>query len=122
MGNISSKLNLASLKHTVQKMKGSSGEVEVLIIPIDANNLYRGEKGLYLDLTHIEVKNKREGSKDTHLIKQSLPKDVYSALSDDDKKAQPIMGNSILWGEGGGSGGSNESSVSESKPGDKLPW
>lgn len=120
-GNVSVKLNIAGLKHTVQKMKGASGEVEVLIIPIDANFLYRGEKGLYLDLQLIEVKNKREGSKDTHLIKQSLPKETYAALSEDEKKAQPILGNAIAWGEGGG-GSSSTPEVNETKPGAALPW
>lgn len=117
--NISTKLNLAGLKHTVQKMKGANGEVEVLIIPIDANHLYRGEKGMYLDLTHIELKNPREGSKDTHLVKQSLPKDVYSGMSDDDKKSQPIIGNSIVWS---GGGGSNEAEVQTSAANSELPW
>jgi hypothetical protein len=120
MGNISLKLNLAGLKHTVQKMKGANGEVEVLIIPIDANHLYRGEKGMYLDLQCIELKNPREGSKDTHLVKQSLPKDVYNAMSDEDKKAQPILGNAIAWGEGGGSSSTPE--VNETKAGGVLPW
>lgn len=119
MGNISIKLNLAGLKHAVRKEKGKTGEVECLIIPIEANNLYRGEKGMYLDLQASEIKNKREGSKDTHLVKQSLPKEVYSAMSDEDKKAMPILGNAILWG---GSSYSNEAAVVEVDDDSDLPF
>lgn len=120
MSNLSVKLNLAAFKHTVQKMKGASGEVEVLIIPIDVNHLFRGEKGLYADLQLIEVKNPREGSKDTHLVKQSLPKDVYNTLTDEQKKNQPIFGNARDWGQSGSN--SNEAAVVETKAGAELPW
>lgn len=120
MGNVSVKLNLSGLKHTVQKMKGANGEVEVLIIPIEANHLYRGEKGMYLDLQAIELKNPREGSKDTHLVKQSLPKEIYSKMSEGEKKSQPILGNAIAWGEGGGS--SSTPDVQTSASGSDLPW
>lgn len=97
MSNFSTKLNLAALKHTRKILKGQSGDIDCLIIPIDANNLFKGEKGLYLDLYHIEVKNPAEGQKSTHLVKQNLPKEMYEALSDDEKKAMPILGNSIVW-------------------------
>lgn len=110
MGNISTKLNLAGLKHTRKKLKAQSGEVDCIIIPVDQNHLYKGEKGLYLDLTHIELKNRRFDSKDTHLVKQSLPKEVYNKMSEEEKKATPILGNSILWAS---SFSSNESALSD---------
>ena len=108
MGNISTKLNLAALHHTRMEMKGQNGMVDVLIIPIEKNNLYKGEKGLYLNLTHIEVKNKVGDSKDTHLVKQDLQKEVYEKMTEEQKKAMPILGNSILWS----SSGSNEAPLS----------
>lgn len=98
MSNISTKLNLSGLKSVIQTKKGKSGDIECLVIPIDQNHLFRGEKGIYLDLTHIPLKNPRD--KDTHLVKQSLPKDVYSAMSEEDRKAMPILGNTIVWGSG----------------------
>lgn len=101
MSNISTKLNLAALKHSRMNMKGESGMVDCLIIPINANMLYKGEKGLYLDLTHLEIKDRSkqaEGQKDTHLVKQSFPKDIYDAMSDEEKRAFPILGNTIVWG------------------------
>lgn len=97
MANFSTKINLATLKHSRMLMKGKSGQVDCLIIPIEQNNLYKGEKGLYLDLTHIEIKNPAEGQTDSHLVKQNLPKEVYEKLSEEEKKALPILGNSKVW-------------------------
>ena len=100
MANISVKLNLAGLKHTRKVLKGNSGDIDCIIIPIDKNNLYRGEKGLYLDLTCIEIKDRSKQApdqKDTHLVKQAFAKEVYEAMTDEEKKAMPILGNAILW-------------------------
>lgn len=102
MSNISTKLNLAGLKHSRMNMKGQSGMVDCLIIPIDANMLYKGEKGLYLDLTHLEIKDRSkqsEGQKDTHLVKQSFQKEVYEKMTDEEKRSFPILGNTIVWGQ-----------------------
>jgi hypothetical protein len=117
LGNLQVKLNMAGLKHTVQKMQGANGEVEVLIIPIDANHLYRGAKGMYLDLTAFELKEVKDNN--THLLKQSLPKEVYTKQTDEEKKAMPIMGNVLTWD---GAGSSNEPAVNETKAGGALPW
>lgn len=100
MANISVKLNLAGLNHSRKLLKGKSGEIDCLIIPINENKLYIGEKGLYLDLTCIEIKDRskqQEGQKDTHLVKQSFDKEFYGSLSDEQKRELPILGNAILW-------------------------
>ena len=97
MSNFSTKLNLASLKHTRKLLKGQSGEIDCLIIPINENNLFKGEKGLYLDLYHIELKTPKEGQKNTHLVKQNLPKDLYDKMTDEERKAMPIFGSSTVW-------------------------
>lgn len=102
MSNISTKLNLAGLKHTRMSMKGKSGMVDCLIIPINANKLYKGEKGLYLDLTHLEIKDRSkqaEGQKDTHLVKQSFTKEAYELMTDEEKRSYPILGNTIVWSQ-----------------------
>lgn len=98
MSNISVKLNLRQLKSTVRTMKGASGEIECVIIPIDANHLVRGEKGIYLDLMGFELKEKKDDSKQTHIVKQSLPKEVYEVMTDEQKRELPIVGNMIYWG------------------------
>jgi len=102
MANISIKLNLKSLKSVEMKMKNKAGnQVDCLVIPIAENNLFKGEKGVYLDITAMELKNPTNGSKDTHLLKQNLQKDVYANMSDEQKKAMPILGNAIYWGKSG---------------------
>lgn len=98
MGNISIKLNLRQLKSHVMKMKGKSGMINCLVLPIEANNLFVGEKGIYIDLQAYEIKEKKSDRKQTHIIKQSLPDDIYRLLSEDDKKSLPIVGDAILWG------------------------
>lgn len=122
MANISVKLNLAGLKHTVKKMKGQSAdEIECLVIPIDLNKLYRGEKGLYLDLTLIEIKDRSKQApdqKDTHLVKQSFTKEYYESLTEDQRKEFPILGNAILW-----SANSNEPALEKTQEeDDNLPF
>jgi len=99
MGNITGKVNLLMLKGAVQKMKAQSGMIECLIIPIEQNHLFKGEKGIYLDMIAFELKEKKENSKDTHLIKQSLPKEVREAMSQDQQNAMPILGNLSVWSE-----------------------
>lgn len=120
MGNISIKLNLAGLTHAVRMEKGQSGEQECIIIPIAKNNLFKGEKGLYIDLTAIEIKDRSKFSadqKDTHLLKQNMPKEIYEKMTEDEKKALPILGNAILWG------GSSEAPLQQpTAEGDDLPF
>jgi hypothetical protein len=102
MSNISIKVNLKQLKHVEREMKGLDGKmIKCLIIPLDENLIYQGEKGAYLNLTAIEIKDRSKflpDQKDTHLVKQDIPKEKYDAMSDEQRKAMPILGNAILWG------------------------
>jgi len=100
--NISIKVNLRQLKHVEREMKGQGDKmIKCLIIPLEENMIYQGEKGAYLNLTAIEIKDRSKFSadqKDTHLIKQDIPKDKYEVMTDEQRKAMPILGNAILWG------------------------
>jgi hypothetical protein len=98
MSNISVKINLRQLKSAIRTMKGTSGDVECVIIPIAQNHLVKGEKGIYLDLVGFELKEKKADRKDTHIVKQSLPKEVFETMTDEQKKETPILGNMIVWG------------------------
>ena len=99
MSNISGKLNLLQLHAVKKMMPGQLGPVECLIIPIQKNNLFVGDKGVYLDLIAFEVENKKSDSKDTHLIKQSLSKEVREKMTSEQLNAMPILGNLQVWGE-----------------------
>ena len=97
MSRISGKINLLQL-HAVRKMiTGAAGLVECLVIPIEKNKLFIGEKGVYLDLIAFEIEKPKEGSKDTHLVKQSFSKEVREAMSEDELKKMPILGNLQIW-------------------------
>ena len=120
MGNISTKINLAGLKNAAIIKSGKNKDVDCILIPIAQNNLFKSEKGaVYLDLQGFEYKSQKEGSKDTHLVKQSLPKEVFDKMSDEDKKAMPILGNHIVWG-----GGSTQNEVAATSVAseDDLPF
>lgn len=96
---ISGKLNLMQLKAAIRRMDGKNGPIDCVIIPIEANHLFQGDKGIYLDIIAFENKTKNDAIKDTHLVKQSLPKEILGAMSDEEKKSQPIIGNLRVWGE-----------------------
>ena len=99
MSRISGKLNLLQL-HAVRKMiTGQLGPVECLVIPIEKNKLFVGKKGIYLDLIAFEIDPAKRNaeSKDTHLVKQSFSKEVREAMSEDELKSMPIIGNFQVW-------------------------
>lgn len=91
MSKLNIKLNLSNLISAVRFENGKEGPVECIIIPIDANHLFKGKSGIYLDMTAFELKEIKDNQ--THLIKQSLPKEVYKAQTEEEKRAMPILGN-----------------------------
>ena len=73
-------------------LSGKNGQLKkCLVIPIEENHLYEGEKGIYADFIAWEMKEKKENGA-THLIKQSLPKEIRDNLTDLEKRALPIFG------------------------------
>ena len=99
MSNINGKLNLMQLKAVRMNMKGKTGIQECLVIPIKANNLFVGEKGIYLDLIAFEKKTQQENNKDTHIVKQSFSKEAFQAMTEEEKQSMPILGGLRVWGE-----------------------
>lgn len=94
-------VNLSRLKHVVKTTKNAKGDdIQVLILPIKENSLYMGEKGsISLNIKAYEMKEPRvDGRKvTTHILKQSLGKEVYSTLTEEEKKELPIIGNVYEW-------------------------
>ena len=91
MGNFSIKEDLLKLKGSfITNFKGRTETKRCLVIPVDDSGLYVGEKGVYLNLTAIEMENPQ--FKETHCIKQSLDKEIYEALSEEQRQALPIIG------------------------------
>lgn len=92
MSNLSIKINLTKIPGAgVVELKGKSGAVKKCVyIPIEGADLYVGEKGVYLNTIAFEVKERKYS--DTHFIKQSLSKEKYEALTEQQKKDMPIIG------------------------------
>lgn len=91
--NIGIRVNLQALNGAFLKnLTGRTATKRCLIIPVDDNPaMFIGEKGTYLNMVGVEVKNSQYG--DTHLLKGDIPRDVYEAMTDDQRNAQPILGN-----------------------------
>lgn len=100
MSNITIKLDLQKLPGATVMPVGKNN-TECIVIPIEMAGLYKGTKGVYLDATAIELTSPKTDSKDTHLIKQALSKEKFAALTEEQKKAIPIIGNAIDWSKTG---------------------
>ena len=95
------KISLAALSsHKIAKFaqKGSNEKIECIVLPIKKNHLFKSEKGnVYLDIVAFKLKKPmvdEDGAiQQTHLVKQSLPKEVRAAMTDEEKMEQPIIGN-----------------------------
>ena len=91
MANFSIKTDLLKLGGAfVTNLKGKAATKRCLVIPIDDSRLFLGEKGVYLNLTAVEMREERYG--DTHIVKQNLPREVYDTMTEEERKAQPIIG------------------------------
>jgi len=120
MSNISGKINLAALTHARIKTKKGA---DAIIIPIKENNLFASEKGnVYLDLQaneHID-----QDKKVTHIVSQSVPKEVYEKLKAAGEYA-PTLGNLTDWSKlngGGGESAPDTSTDAEPEGEDDLPF
>lgn len=97
MTDFNGKLNLLKLKRAgVMQIPGRTEVLRCLVIPIEENNIFistdenNRPKAAYLDLTAWALKNPKY--EETHMIKQSLPKEVREKMTDEEKKAIPILG------------------------------
>lgn len=99
MGNFSGRQDLLKFKNAcVISVKGKTGSKKGVFIPIEDNNLFvtsddnNKAKSVYFDFMAFETRNPGKFG-DTHMIKQSLDKDTRSKMSEEEKRAMPIIGN-----------------------------
>jgi len=82
------KLNGAFMRN----MTGKTATKRCLIIPVDNNpSVFLGEKGCYLNMVAYETESQQYG--DTHFVRGDLPKEVRERMTDEQRKAVPILGN-----------------------------
>ena len=123
MGTLTSKINLAALKHVMMEQKGQSGMVKGVFIPIEANHLFQSEKtgAVYLDMISFDLKEVKNDQ--SHLTKQSLPKAVREAMSKEDQNEMPIIGSvNVNFGGGGGEANGNAAAGVTVGEDDVLPF
>ena len=99
MGNFQGKFDFLKLKNAcVISVKGKTGTKKGIFIPVDDNSIFvstdenNKAKSAYLDFVAFETKKLGKFG-DTHMIKQSLGKDAHSKMSNEEKRAIPILGN-----------------------------
>lgn len=90
--NFGMKIDLLKLKGAfMRNLKGSTATKRCLIIPVDdCDGVYLGEKGCYLNMTAIEMREPKYG--DTHCIKVNIPKEQREAMTEEERNAVPILG------------------------------
>lgn len=89
---ITGSINLTALQHVAMEMKGKSGMVQGIFIPLDTNKLKTHEnENVYLNLVGFEMDEEKEYA--THIVKQSLSKEEREAMSEEEQRAMPILGN-----------------------------
>lgn len=99
MSNFQGKFDFLKLKNAcVISVKGKTGAKKGIFIPVDDNSIFvstdenNKAKSAYLDFAAFETKQPGKFG-DTHMIKQSIGKDARSKMSDEEKRAIPILGN-----------------------------
>ncbi len=98
MKNFNIKLNLMKLSRTgIMQIQGRGEVLRCLVIPVEENHIFvsadeqtNRPKAAYLDMSAWVIQNPKYD--ETHLIKQSLPKEVRDQMDEQEKKAQPIIG------------------------------
>lgn len=88
MKNFNVKINLA-LMNGVKTITSKKNNEKYACIPLSANYIFEGKKGLYLDLTAYSYDGKFGES---HFLKNRIPKDIYEKMSEEDKKNTTIIG------------------------------
>ena len=90
--NYSLKQNLLALKGAfVANIQGKTSKKRCICIPVEEAHLFEGEKGVYLNMNMWVSKNSQYG--DSHYLTQNLSKEVRDAMSEEEKKSLPILGN-----------------------------
>lgn len=91
MANYSIRVDLKKLQGaTVVNLKGKEATKTCLVIPIEGSGLFLGEKGCYLNLSAFQLQAAQYG--ETHCVKVQHDKAVFDAMTEEQRRAQPIIG------------------------------
>lgn len=90
--NLSIKINLTRIKGAnLVNLKGKTDAVkQCVVLPVEDCGLFVGEKGVYIDIVAIPYKEPKHDQ--THFIKQSIDKDIYNYMTEEERGNIPIIG------------------------------
>ena len=93
--NYNVKIDLKKLeKVAVMNIQGKNGLIKCVVIPVEENNIFISDKpngGILLNLKASETREMRYGQ--SHILKRTFSKDVYSKMTKEDLYNMPIVGN-----------------------------
>lgn len=91
MANLSIKLDLLKISEAfITNIKGRTETRRCVCIPIDNPGLFLGQKGCYLNLVGIELRESKYGN--SHAVKVELDKETRNLLSDEEQRQIPFIG------------------------------
>lgn len=91
MANYSIKADLLKVKGAfLTNIKGKTATKQCVCIPVEGSGLYAGAKGVYLNLTAVELREPKY--EESHLVKQTIGSDEYRAMSEEERRAIPVLG------------------------------
>jgi hypothetical protein len=93
MSNYSISINLLKVKNTaIKTIQGKTKPVRCVIIPLEGlSNLVENEHGIFLNMGAWASENQKFGN--THYVKVNISKEEQEAMTEEQRKQQPIVGN-----------------------------
>jgi len=119
----SGSIALTKLKHTVRPLKGKSGTVRCLIIPIDDNYFVEKNDAIYMPVRVI-TKDEEDDYGQHGFIAQAVDSKAWKEASEGEREKMnelPIMGNIKNFDAGSPRSGQDDSIVTEELE-DDLPF
>lgn len=86
------KINLKAFRNAaVTEIQGRTGAKRCIVIPLEDNDVFEGEKGAYVELKARTYNEPKYGN--THFVKLGVSSERYKAMTDEERDTIPFLGN-----------------------------
>ena len=118
---IKGKINLAAFSHAIMDVKRKDGTTtKAIVLPIEPNGFFHSDKvNVYVDFVAREIPVEKRKGEDSHMVSQSVGKEVYEALRSQ-QKYPPTIGTMRMVGGEQPAATAEEMTISET--GMNLPF